>query len=388
MILGAGRHQVPLIQTAIDLGVEAHVCSIAGDYPGIALATYFHEVDISNSQAILELARTIKPHGILTTATDVCLESIGLVVDEMNLPGSGFATTSSCLSKVRMKRKLVASGVPTAQYRVISDANDGIEFFNNHRGDCVIKPSDSSGSRGVNKIHDVEDVKPAFESALTFSRRGEVLIEEWLEGEEFGAQAIVEHGECKLLVLHSDITTPPPRRIPVGHGCPHPNEEELIGTVRNIVIDAIASLGINNTISNIDFILTEDGPKIIELTCRMGGTRLPEVCGTYWGVDFYALSIHLALGEKINLPPIPTGKANAAHNLIVSRQGTFLSMDQINDEFSHEIYFDSGERLALNSAQQIEMGYIQLIREDPSSILEDLTDEANRLTSSVRLGEE
>ncbi|MAH30325.1 MAG: hypothetical protein CL959_06590 [Euryarchaeota archaeon] len=63
-------------------------------------------------------------------------------------------------------------------------------------------------------------------------------------------------------------------------------------------------------------------------------------------------------------------------------------MDQINDEFSHEIYFDPGERLALNSAQQIEMGYIQLIREDPSSILEDLTNEANRLTSSVRLLEE
>ena len=104
MILGAGRHQVPLIHTAIELGVEAHVCSIAGDYPGIALATCFHEVDISNSQAILELARTIKPHGILTTATDVCLEGIGLVVDEMNLRGSGFETTSSCLSKVRMKR--------------------------------------------------------------------------------------------------------------------------------------------------------------------------------------------------------------------------------------------------------------------------------------------
>ena len=55
MILGAGRHQVPLIQTAIELGVEAHVCSITGDYPGIALATCFHEVDISNPQEILEL---------------------------------------------------------------------------------------------------------------------------------------------------------------------------------------------------------------------------------------------------------------------------------------------------------------------------------------------
>ena len=42
-----------------------------------------------------------------------------------------------------------------------------------------------------------------------------MLIEEWLEGEEFGAQAVVEGEQCKLLILHSDVTTAPPRRIPL-----------------------------------------------------------------------------------------------------------------------------------------------------------------------------
>jgi biotin carboxylase len=388
MILGAGHHQVPLIRTAINLGLETHVCSIAGDYPGIAIAPNFHEVDISKPQAVLQIARTISPDGILTTATDVCLESIGLVVDELNLPGSGYETSSSCLSKVLMKRKLLQSGVPTAHYRVVNDVNSAIDFFNNQNGPCVIKPADSSGSRGVHKIADVEDVQHAFQSALNFSKSGTVLVEEWLEGEEFGAQAVVEGEQCKLLILHSDVTTAPPRRIPLGHGCPHPNEAELIEVVRKIVDDAIASLDIKNTISNVDFILTENGPKIIELTCRMGGTRLPEVCGTYWGVDFYALAIHLALGQRTQLSPTPLGKPNAAHNLILNREGTVMSMGQISEEYNHEIYFRKGDCIRLNSAQQAELGYIQLTRDGSLSVIQELVNEANRFTDSVQLLED
>ena len=88
LILGAGRQQIPLISTAIKMQLEVHVCSILGDYPGIEIAPYFHEVDISDSKAVLELAKSIEIQGIITTGTDVCLESIGLVIDRLNLPGT------------------------------------------------------------------------------------------------------------------------------------------------------------------------------------------------------------------------------------------------------------------------------------------------------------
>ena len=385
MILGAGRHQMPLIQSAIDLGLETHVCSIDGDYPGIPMAPHFHDVDISNQHHVLSIAKALQPDGILTTATDVCLQSIGTVVDELELHGSGLEASSACLNKAIMKQKLVESGVPTAQYRIVQNANDGVEFFSERSSPCVIKPVDSSGSRGVTKVTDVSEIEHAFQSARTFSRTGDVLIEEWLEGEEFGAQAIVINKRCNLLVLHSDMTTAPPRRIPVGHGCPHPEEDQLLELVQNIVDDAIDCIGINDTISNIDFILTDDGPKIIELTCRMGGTRLPEVCGTYWGLDFYALAIHLALGQDVELPPSPQGKPNAAHNLILNSGGRLAGMEDVGDEFVHEIYFEKGQQVSVNAAQQAELGYVQLIRDDSTAISSDLVDEVNRLTSSVRI---
>ena len=385
MILGAGRYQVPLTKVAIDLGIETHVCSILGDYPGIGLSDHFHEVNIANSQEVLKLAQQIQPNGILTTATDVCLESIGLVVEEMNLPGSGIKASSYCLNKSLMKQNLIEAKVPTADYRVIENLESALDFFNNSSSACVIKPSDSSGSRGVSKIVESSDIETAYNSAKEFSKSGVVLIEEWLEGEEFGAQAVVKN---ELLVVHSDVTTAPPRRIPVGHGCPHPNEMNLQAMVQDMVNDAINAIGINNTVSNIDFILTENGPKIIELTCRMGGTRLPEVCGTYWGIDFYVLAIQLALGNKIQIPATPQGKPNAAHNLILEREGKIIRMESVKPRFVHETWFDVGDRVTLNVARLAEFGYIQLIQDEASSILPDLIHEVNRVAGSVVLEED
>ena len=177
----------------------------------------------------------------------------------------------------------------------------------------MIKPSDSSGSRGVIKIVDSSDIETAYNSAKEFSKSGVVLIEEWLDGEEFGAQA-VEKWPMRTSRYPQRCNHSASRRIPVGHGCPHPNETNLQAMVQDMVNDAIKAIGINNTVSNIDFILTENGPKIIELTCRMGGTRLPEVCGTYWGIDFYVLAIQLALEEQ-NSDTCNTARNRTQHTI-------------------------------------------------------------------------
>ena len=64
------------------------------------------------------------------------------------------------------------------------------------------------------------------------------------------------------------------------------------------------------------------------------------------------------------------------------------SVDNINQEFVHEIYYNNGDYVAANAAQQAELGYIQLIRDDASSIMPDLLKEVKRITDSVTFMEE
>ena len=383
LILGAGRQQIPLISTAIKMQLEVHVCSILGDYPGIEIAPYFHEVDISDSKAVLELAKSIEIQGIITTGTDVCLESIGLVIDRLNLPGTCLESSKSCLNKTLMKARFSRFNVPTANYALIDSVESGTEFFNSQTSACVIKPADSSGSRGVNRIEMGAEIHAALVDARKYSASGEIIIEEWLEGEEFGAQAIIIDGKLEKLMLHSDITTPPPRRIPIGHGCPHPAESELMPMVWSIVEHAVSALGIDNTISNIDFILTEDGPKIIEMTCRMGGTHLPEVCGTFWGIDMYETALQIALGMQPVLPESPLGVPNAIQNLIFDQPGKVAKLGDTDQEFVWNLYFGVGDYVVLNAAKQAELGYVQDTTSDVGSLLQSVTNAAEAFCNTT-----
>ena len=383
LILGAGRQQVPLILSAIRMNLEVHVCSIQGDYPGIEIAPYFHEIDITDSTSVFELSKTIGIHGIITTGTDVCLESIGAVVDGLNLPGTCLESSKSCLNKTLMKERFSMFNVPTASYALIESVESGTQFFNSHSSACVIKPADSSGSRGVKRTESASEIHDAFIDAQKYSASGEIIIEEWLEGEEFGAQAIILDGKLEKLMLHSDITTPPPRRVPIGHGCPHPSESDLMPLVWGIVENAVAALGINNTISNIDFILAKDGPKIIEMTSRMGGTHLPEVCGTFWGIDMYDTALQIALGMEILLPSRPRGVPNAIQNLIFDQSGKVVRLGTMNDEFVWNLYFGDGDDVTLNAAKQAELGYVQDVKSDVNSLLKSVTKAAEAFCSTT-----
>lgn len=387
LILGAGRQQLPLISAAMDMQLEVHVCSIQGNYPGIELAPFFHEVDISDPHAVLEVAKSIGIHGIISTGTDVCLESIGGTVDTLNLSGTCLESSKSCLNKSLMKVRFSDSDVPTAKYSLVEGVESAHEFFMSCSSACVIKPVDSSGSRGVNRIETVSEIDAAMIDARKYSPSGEILIEEWLEGEEFGAQAIIIDGKLEMLMLHSDITTPPPRRVPIGHGCPHPAELELRPIVWGIVEHAISALGINNTISNIDFILTAEGPKIIEMTCRMGGTRLPEVCGTYWGFNLYQAALQIALGMKPELQSSPIGVPNAIQNLIFNKPGRVHTLGETAEGFVWELYSQHGEVVTLNAARQAELGFVQYIDSDIESLLEKVSNAAKTFCATTIIEE-
>ncbi len=371
MILGAGCYQKPLIQVAIDIGLEVHVCSIKGNYPGIQIAPFYHEIDISNSSDVLELARNLEVDGIITTATDVGLESMGRVIEELGVPGTSLSGHIACSNKKIMKDLFQKNAIPSAEYAEIFDASDAIQFFENQLGPCVIKPTDSSGSRGVIKIDNALMIEDALKTAKNFSKSGSIIIEEWLEGEEFGAQAIVFSEEICLIILHSDLTTLPPNKIPIGHGCPHPKESEIFPKVSQIITKAILALGIRNSVCNIDLIMTKEGPKIIEMTCRMGGTRLPEVCGDYWGINMYEIALNIALGIKPLLPKEPLGMINAAHNLHVRESGLINKVGEMNEDYKWVIESDIEQPVFCNEQGLAEIGYVQAKGINPTEVLLD-----------------
>ena len=151
MILGAGIYQMPLIQRASELGLETVVLSIPGNYPGFKIADHALYINTTDKEAVFKAAKDYNVSGIITTGTDVCLPSIGYVVDKLNLHGPTMKTCEIAQNKIAMKQCFSRFGVSTAHFGVFSSFEDGLDFAKKNSFPVMVKAPDLSGSRGITK---------------------------------------------------------------------------------------------------------------------------------------------------------------------------------------------------------------------------------------------
>ena len=161
----------------------------------------------------------------------------------------------------------------------------------------VVKPADSSGSRGVRFLNSFsqEDLTSAIQYALSFSQAGVVVMEGFISGLEFGAQTLSNNGKCVKVFAHSDVMDPS-GRVPLAHRYPHPDfTDDQIKKIEYEIAKAVEAIGIQYGPTNVDCILDEaNNVYVVEIGARIGATCLPELTSIYSGIDWINLSIGIS----------------------------------------------------------------------------------------------
>ena len=321
MILGVSQYQVPLIETARDLGLETYGVSIRGDYPGIPLVDVFLEADITDPDVVLDLAKKYHIDGVVSASTDLAIPSIGKVVDALGLHGISFETAQKTINKIKMKKAFLKYDVPTAAFQIASDYETAYNAAKEIAYPVMIKAVDQMGSKGITKVCHEEELRSALDRAWEASEVDEVIVEEFLEGLEFGAQALIADGRLRYVIPHNDQVSAPPYCSPIGHSFPMDLEEDLAVQLEVAVARGLEALGITHSHANIDCILTSTGVKILEIAARVGATCLPESVSILTGMNVFKQVIELALGLEPDCN-ITMSQPNAALYIMSHRSGT------------------------------------------------------------------
>ncbi|MFR3320387.1 MAG: ATP-grasp domain-containing protein [Lachnospiraceae bacterium] len=228
--------------------------------------------------------------------------TIGKVCDELGLPGLSFAAAKVSSNKILMKEKYEQYGVRTARFRRLRFDDDMYAIAAELQLPLMFKAVDSSGSRGIIRVDSTEDFEEARRIVRETSRTDEYIIEEFVEGEEFGAQAFVLNGEVKFILPHGDYVFHGDTGVPVGHFAPYLLSDEIIADAREQLALAVKAMGLNNCAINADFILKDGKTYVLELGGRSGATCLAELVSIYYGYDYYEKLILAALGEPVDFP--------------------------------------------------------------------------------------
>ena len=341
MIIGAGIYQVPLIKTAKRMGIHTIAVSIPGNYPGFAVADEICHINTVDYEAVLKVAREKQIDGIVTAGTDVAVITIGKVCDELGLKGLSFEAAKVAVDKMLMKTCYEKAGVRTARYRKVRFDEDVFEKIGELEYPLIFKTVDSSGSRGITRVNVPEEIPSAIENARAVTRKDYYLVEEFLIGDEFGAQAFIYDGQLQFVLPHGDYVFTGDTGVPVGHFAPFALSEEMQADVFEQTQKAIQAMGLNNCAVNCDFIMHDGKTYVLELGGRSGATCLAELVSIYYGFDYYEKIIQAALGEKPQFP-LDHAVPNASRLLMSDKDGIIRSITNDNPPCDQicEIMFD------------------------------------------------
>jgi biotin carboxylase len=192
----------------------------------------------------------------------------------------------------------------------------------------VVKPVDNMGGRGCRRLDSFKDLETALPEALAFSRSGRAIVEEFMNGQEFSVDALVDHEEITICGFADRHICFPPYFIEMGHTMPSSLDERHTEALLKVFKDGIRALGITRGVGAAkgDIKLSSKGPMIGEIAARLSGGYMSGWTYPYSsGVEVTRGAIELALGRKLGNPE-PKQRFTSAERAFISIPGKVRSM--------------------------------------------------------------
>lgn len=400
MILGGSRYALPVIEAAHKLGAYVITADYLPDNIAHNFSDEYCNVSITDQKATLTAAQSLQINGIISFACDPGVVTAAYVAEQMGLPSVGsFEAISILQNKGRFRAFLSEHGfnVPAAKsYVDIEDALKDIEIFH---WPVIVKPTDSAGSKGVNRVDDPAKLRGAIEYALSFSRGKEFIIEDFITQHGFSSDtdSFSVDGELKFVSFNSqrfDHKAENPY-TPAAYSWPSSMTEEHQAELASEIQRLIKLLGLGTSIYNIETREGTDGKAyIMECSPRGGGNRLAECLEYATGVKLVENAVRAALGmPTVGVEQKPYDGHWAEVILHSDRPGIFDSLwvdEAITDAvYERDLWIEPGTEVGGFSAANEAVGTLVLrfeteerlqeVMKDPSRYVKILLQEQEKL---------
>lgn len=296
-VIGASYLQLPLVRKAQEMGLEVHCFAWADGAVCKDVADYFYPIDVKEKEQILEICQRVGINGITTIAADLPVPTINYVASRMGLISNPDEYSETTTNKYQMRRCFMENGVLSPKFSLVkADGNFDIKGF---EFPLIVKPTDRSGSKGVEKVLDPVQIEEAIRRAQKVSFHNEAIIEEFVTGREISVESISFKGKHHILQITDKVTTGAPFFVELEHHQPSSLPDEIKNRVKDIVLKALDALHIQYGASHSELKITENGDiRVIEIGARMGGDFIgSNLVKLSTGYDFLRGVIEVALGE-------------------------------------------------------------------------------------------
>jgi biotin carboxylase len=308
LIVSGGIEAADAARRAKDMGYYVVVSDRDVEAPGFAHSDSCLIADVyrpdETAAAAERFSRKIrKIDGVICVAADAPA-TVAAVAERLGLLGITSDVARIATDKLAMKERFLAAGVPIPWFSPVATVQ-ALQRIAIERGpNLVIKPVDSRGSRGVQRIAQVQDLDKAFALARTYSPTQRVMVEEYLDGPQVSTESIVIGGRCYTPGFsdrnYEYLERYAPFFIENGGDLPSHLPPDIQAQVKDVVAQAAMALGVTNGTVKGDIVVHNGEPHVIELAARLsGGFFCTREIPLNTGVDFIGAAMKIALGEPV-----------------------------------------------------------------------------------------
>lgn len=379
LVLAAGILQIPVIKKAREMGY--YVLATDGDPHacGLQYADKAIVANITSEEDMLQVARKEKIDGVIHPCSEVSMNVMGRINDELNLSGISREQAIRATNKHEMRIAFEKFAAPSPKSFCFDNAEDAWVSFNEemlYYG--ILKPSRNSGSRGIAKIRkgiSKIEFTELFDRSKAESRDKSVMLEQFVEGPEFSVEIIVWNGIVNVLAVTDKKTTEAPYFVELGHNQPSTYPPYIIDEVKSAAILGVKALAVNNCACHAEIKFQDGKAYIMEIGARLGGDFIStELTHLSTGIDMVAAAINCALGIEPCLEP-KEEKFGVCIRYFCPKPGKLISISNtevLNNPHVHHwnFYHKIGDIIPEVTSSLCRSGHVIVTEHDAESAIE------------------
>ncbi len=336
--MGGSSDGVETVRNANEMGLKTIVVDPVPESPAKKIAWKSYDVNAIDLEALAEIAEAEEVDGVFVALSERLLETYCKLCERLRVPCyCTMDQISVFCDKIAFKKKCREYNIP-----VVNDysLDDEIPY------PVLVKPADSSGSKGISVCNNREELMAAIERAKSYSHTERYLIEDYLQGAQVAANYTIMEGVPYLSLLNDRFVVEPYEGLGsfgIAVAFPSKYSDLYMSTIHDNVCRMLKDMGFLNTPINLQAFVDGDTIRFYDPALRIGGGRAYLITEAVTGFNIQKALLHFAVtgkllseNEEVKLNEDDwkiSGKYSLQPNLIVKTGtiGQVEGMDMLSD---------------------------------------------------------
>lgn len=325
--------------------------------------------DVFNPVTVIsEISRHAERPAAIFSNSDHLQTSTALAADYFGLPGKDWKVTHRAKNKAAMRECLRDQGVDLLWHAVVT-SEDEIASLSAIPFPCVLKPCEGVGSQMVRLCENEDALVSHARQAWSMEAGRAMLIEEYIAGELYTLETLGDGTDIVVLGGFHVALGPPPHFVEMEGSWGN----WLTPSQRTEVLRQIKAVGVGFGSCHTEFVLTEKGPRLIEINYRTVGDHMEFMLEHTLDLALFEKILRLHLGEPLDAIPLADKVAEiryfpvARPGRIISAPESFLRGD-CDLRIEYRALRSAGERVVITNSNKDYLGVLSVSAADKAKL--------------------